>query len=169
MADRYSLTDVEALAAHLATVLARHAEGQASATAVADAALGWTADHGFVRSEPVNRRGVNLGETRRLNGKPPTITELPNLSGFVRRAGVPVSDFEGPHDEQAIALGHWPEADAVAAFTEHAHLAWGEDSRGLGQVRHDWVVNAGDNRDWCLVPATAGAVGAFPVTYWEFS
>ena len=48
MADqRYTVTDVEGLAAHLATVLARHAEGHASAVNVADVALGWAADHGW--------------------------------------------------------------------------------------------------------------------------
>jgi hypothetical protein len=53
---RYTLTDVEALAAHLATVLARHADGQASATAVADVALGWAADHGWRPEADVRRQ-----------------------------------------------------------------------------------------------------------------
>ena len=51
MAERYTVTDVEGLAAHLATVLARFADGHANATAVANAALGWAVDHGYIRTE----------------------------------------------------------------------------------------------------------------------
>src|SRR5215472_2840835 len=57
MAERYSTRDIESLAAHLTTVLARHAEGHATACNVADVALGWAADHG-VRPEGSVRRQV---------------------------------------------------------------------------------------------------------------
>jgi hypothetical protein len=148
MAERYSVTDVEGLAAHLATVLARHAEGHATANSVADAALGWAADHGFVRADPA-------GHT------------IPDLAGFTRRAGIPISDLDDCA-ETAIALGHWPEADVAAAFAEHAHVQWGDDTKRPTRIRRGWVVNAGNDTDWCLVPSSADVAAAFRVTYWEY-
>lgn len=83
MADRYSISDVEALAAHLATVLARHAEGHATAVNVADAALGWAADHGFqwqqpgkeLQTEVRDERGHFLGFQPRDCGEHRTVGE----------------------------------------------------------------------------------------------
>lgn len=92
---------------------------------------------------------------------------MPNLAGFVRRAGIPVSDVEGAMgDELAVALGHHPDGDVLVAFHEYAHFRWGE-KHGNGTVRRAWAVNIGDSREWCLNEVAEGDEGAFPVTYWD--
>lgn len=213
MAERYSLTDIEGLAAHLATVLARHAEGHATAHNVADTALGWAADHGFARTEQVGPTSLeeaavrllrqdrdrcaawadrlayaigtveeigqhsNLNDPwvnaldllpRKLAVTQPPDHAIPNLAGFTRRAGIDISDLDEDSSEAAIALGHWPEADAAAAFGEHAHFQWGDDTKRPTRIRRGWVVNAGNDTDWHLVPSAADVATAFRVTYWEY-
>lgn len=211
MADeRYTLTDVEALAAHLRPTIDRQLgdhTNRLSPTQIADAALTWAIDHGWTRTAPpgadLSGRGIcpacNHPRPVLHNGRmgfhlfrsdgtahpcpgegqqPTAVVEATNapegapyLPGFVRRAGIDVSDIDGSGDEAAVALGHHDEREVRAAFGTHARFCWGaEHSGGAGPIRSAWVTateGALDPTDWRLYPAAEDDPGAFPVTYWE--